>query len=152
MMKSDLFNSTFEMELRVAVLLSEGAEQKFSVDRILAMDFITCYGKVFRFSDSNLHGDNSYMYSELSNRRALIQEAVKPLVYRGIIAATVSNGYLYQITDAGLNYVNSLESEYAQIYRSIAKEVIAELGNMTDEELMNAIHSKSIMDRNKGAK
>ncbi len=151
-MKNNLFNSTFEMELRVAVLLSEGAEQKFSVERILAMDFITCYAKEFRFSDSNLHGDNSYMYSELSNRRALIQDAVKPLVYRGIISAAVSNGYLYQITDVGLNFVNSLESEYAKTYRMLAKDIVKEFGNMTDEELMNGIHSKSIIDRNKGAK
>ncbi len=151
-MKSELFNSTFEMELRVSTLMSEGSTYKFSIERILVLDFIACYAKAFGFGDSNLHGNNSFMFSEISNRRALILDAMRPLVYRGLVSASVENGYLYQITDVGLNYVNSLESEYANTYRAIAREIISELGNFTDEELLNLIHSKSIVERNKGAK
>lgn len=142
-MKNDLFNSTYEMELRIAALLCEGKESSFSVERILAIDFMVCYAKDFHFSDSNLHGDNSFMYSELSSRRALIQEAIKPLVYRGVIEAKIENGYSYKITENGIQYAQSFESEYARAYRSIAKELIVELGDFTDERLISLLHRKA---------
>ena len=147
-MKNDLFNSTFEMELRIATLLCVEPNKKFSVERILAMDFISCYAASFDFASTNLHGDNSFMYSELSSRRALIQEAIKPLVYRGVVEASIDRGYLYQITKVGKEYVLSLESEYAQEYRTIAETVISELGNYTDEELMRIIQFRA--DSKKG--
>ncbi len=146
-MKNDLFNSTFEMELRVAMLLCVGEVHPFSLERILAMDFIACYAKSFGFSNSNLHGDNSFMYGELSSRRGLIKEAIGPLVYRGIVEAKVAKGYLYQITDIGKEYILSLESEYAKEYRTIAETVINELDNYSDEELMRIIQFKSDSER-----
>ncbi len=142
-MRNDLFNSTFEMELRVALLLCVGAKQPCSLERLLALDFVSCYAGSFGFSDSNLHGDNSFMYSELSSRRELIREAIKPLVYRGIVEPRINRGYLYKITDAGREYVLSLESEYSKEYREIAETVINELSNYSDEELMRMIQFKS---------
>lgn len=142
-MRSDLFNSTFEMELRVALLLCVGAKQPCSLERLLALDFVSCYAGSFGFSETNLHGDNSFMYSELSSRRELLREAIKPLVYRGIVEAKIDRGYIYQITDAGMEYVLSLESEYSKEYRAIAETVINELNNYSDEELMHMIRFKS---------
>ena len=60
-MKNDLFNSTFEMGLRIATLLCVDDKRSYSVTRILALDFIACYANTFGFSDKNLHGDNPYM-------------------------------------------------------------------------------------------
>ena len=146
-MKNELFNSIFEMELRVALLLCVGETHPFSLERILAMDFISCYSKNFGFSNYNLHGDNSFMYGELSNRRGLIKEAIGPLVYRGIVEAKINRGYLYQITDIGKNYISSLESEYSKEYRKIAEMIIKELDNYSDEELMRIIQFKSDSER-----
>ena len=142
-MRSDLFNSTFEMELRVALLLCVRAKQPCSLERLLALDFISCYAGSFGFTETNLHGDNSFMYSELSSRRELLREAIKPLVYRGVVEPLINRGYLYQITDAGSKYVLSLESEYSREYREIAELVINELSNYSDEELMRMIQFKS---------
>lgn len=146
-MKNELFNSTFEMELRVAMLLCAGEAHPFSLERILAMDFIACYSKNFGFSNKNLHGDNSFMYGELSSRRGLIKEAIGPLVYRGIVEVKINRGYLYQITDVGKNYISSLESEYSKEYREIAEMVIKEFDNNSDEDLMRMIQFKSDSER-----
>ena len=151
MEKNDLFNSIFEMELRMAMLLCVGDKRHFTIERILSLDFIACYAHSFGFSNKNLHGNNSFMYSELSNRRELIKEAIKPLVYKGIAKATIDRGYLYQITDVGKNYISSLESEYAREYQLMAKVVINELDDYSDEELMKIIQFKA-ESKKEGAK
>lgn len=142
-MKSDLFNSTFEMELRISTLLCVGSNVLFSVERILSLDFIACYARDFELADTNLHGNNSFMFGELSSRRTLISEAIKPLVRRGFVEVKIDRGYLYQISEIGKNYILSLESEYAHEYRQTAELVIKELGNYSDDELMRIIQFKA---------
>ena len=44
-MKENLFNSTFEVELRILCLLSAGRQLQMSVDRMVSMDFIVCYAE-----------------------------------------------------------------------------------------------------------
>lgn len=142
-MKSDLFNSTFEMELRIATLLCVGDKALFSVERILALDFISCYASDFELSNDNLHGNNSFMFSELSSRRNLISEAIKPLVYKGLVEVEMNRGYFYRISEIGKSYILSLESEYAKEYMQTAEMVIKELGNYSDDELMRIIQFKA---------
>ena len=42
-----LFNSLFEMQLRILLLLSQEEVSAMSMDRIVALDFITIYGAEF---------------------------------------------------------------------------------------------------------
>ena len=142
-MAVDLFNSSFEMELRVATLLCTDYTRALSSERILALDFMTCYGKTFGFGDTNLHGDNTFMYGEISSRRALIHEAIKYLVCRGAVDVEINRGYLYRITDIGKEYVLALESEYAKEYESVAEKVSRELSNYSDDMLMRMIQHKA---------
>lgn len=142
-MENNLFNSAFEMELRITVLLAADDSSIYSVGRILSLDFIACYAEKFGFADTNLHGDNAYMFCELSTRRALIQEAIKSLVLQGIIDVILKDGYLYRITEIGKRLSLSLESEYAKEYRDIVGNVIKEFGNYSDEQLIQMIQFKS---------
>ena len=50
-MVNKLFNSSFEMELRVATLLSSDCSKVYSIERILILDFMACYAKEFGFAD-----------------------------------------------------------------------------------------------------
>ena len=61
-MDAKLFNSTFEMELRILLLLLENGGKQYTVDRIVAIDFITCYSSDFSLPYGNLHGENSYKF------------------------------------------------------------------------------------------
>ena len=91
-MKENLFNSTFEVELRILCLLSAGRQLQMSVDRIVSMDFIVCYAECFQLPYQNLHGDNDYMYGELSNRKSLTEEAIKSLVVQGLVDVKIDAG------------------------------------------------------------
>ena len=70
-----VFNSTFEVSLRILLLLSESGDAGLSIDRIAAYDFITIYSRYFDLSDRVLHGENEFGYSEIASRRNKAQTA-----------------------------------------------------------------------------
>lgn len=144
-MDAKLFNSTFEMELRILLLLSESKGSQYTVDRIVALDFITCYSADFSLPYGNLHGVNNYKFGEMSNRRVLTQEAVKQLVTKGFITVAVDKGYYFSISDQGQEYAKKLKSAYAKDYKTIAKAVIKKCRKDSDEDILAEIQYHSIM-------
>ena len=144
-MDAKLFNSTFEMELRILLLLSESKGSQYTVDRIVALDFITCYSADFSLPYGNLHGVNNYKFGEMSNRRVLTQDAVKQLVTKGFITVAVDKGYYFSISDQGQEYARKLKSAYAKDYKTIAKAVIKKYRKDSDEDILAEIQSHSIM-------
>ena len=112
-MTESVFNSTFEMELRVLLLMSAAKKKAYSIERIVSLDFIVCYAGYFQLPYLNRQGDNQYMFSELASRRERLQEAVKGLVVQGLLNVEMDNGYAFSITDAGSKYIRKLKSEYA---------------------------------------
>lgn len=139
-----LFNSPFEMELRTLLLLSENGGVSFTVDRLVALDFISCYAADFSLPYGNLHGQNSYKYGEISNRRMLVQTDVKALVTKGLVEVKIDKGYFFAINNLGKTYVKKLKSDYAKEYRTIAKATIKKYRKDSDEGILAEIQSYSI--------
>ena len=143
MKKDELFNSVFETELRCLLLLS-AKKQMLSLDRIVSLDFISCYSEEFQLPFANLHGNNDYMYSEIASRRLLIRDAIKSLVTQGMIDVSIDDGYLFSISKRGEKYIKKLESEYSNEYKTIAKEAIKMYKNKTDVELELMIQTNAL--------
>jgi len=72
-MNQTVFNSTFETELRILLLLASAKKKAFALERIVSLDFITCYAGNFQLPYLNIQGDNQFMYSELGVRRESVQ-------------------------------------------------------------------------------
>ena len=144
MMNDRLFNTPFEMGLRIIMLLSAAPKKSFSVDRIIALDFITSYASDFRLPFANLHGENNFRYSEIVGRRLLVQEAVKKLVTEGMLDVTVDRGYFFSISDAGKKYAKKLKSTYATEYVQIAKEAVKKYKDNTDEGILATIQNHAV--------
>lgn len=143
-MKNKLFNSPFEMSLRITLLLAAAPKEKFSVDRIIGLDFISCYAADFNMPYANLHGDNGYRYGEIVGRRLLVQEAVKSLVTQGLIDVMVDRGYLFSISKAGQKYAGSLETDYAQEYGTIAKAAVSKYKDNSDAGILATIQNLAV--------
>ena len=47
-MTESIFNSAFEMELRVLLLMSATKKKAYSIERIVSLDFIICYAGFFQ--------------------------------------------------------------------------------------------------------
>lgn len=145
-MKNRLFNSVFEMELRILLLLSTGRKKNYTIERIVELDFIICYAESFQLPYENLHGDNNYMYGELSNRRFLVRKAVKELVTKGLIEVNICDGYQFSISETGRKYIKKLKSTYATQYLMIAVEVVKTFSKLSDEQLATSIRENAIRE------
>jgi len=143
-MGSNLFNSTFEVELRILSLLNSGRKMAMSLDRIVSLDFIVCYAGCFQLPYMNLHGDNEYMYGELSNRKYLANDAIKDLVVQGLVDVTIDNGYIFSISATGRKYIKKLRSEYASDYKEIAEIAIKEFKKYSDSALAIMIQDNAL--------
>ena len=143
-MEIKLFNSPFEMELRTVLLLSVARNTPFTVERILALDFITCYAADFGLPYVNLHGQNSLKYGEISNRRMLVQESVKSLVVKGLVSVTTDRGYLFSISEEGKKFARKFTSSYAKDYKEISKVAVKKYKNDSDENILAMIQSHSV--------
>ena len=101
------------------MILLEVADKPLNIDKITYLDFMSVYAKEFGLSDKNLNGENHYKYGEISAKRRSITAALKRLVIDRFVKATVNpSGLVYSIDVIGKNYANSLDSEYAQEYKT----------------------------------
>lgn len=143
-MTESVFNSTFEMELRVLLLMSAAKKKAYSIERIVSLDFIVCYAGYFQLPYLNPQGDNQYMFSELASRRERLQEAVKGLVVQGLLNVEMDNGCAFSITDAGSKYIRKLKSEYALQYKAIAADAIKRFKDYSDLQLDHMINDSAV--------
>ena len=138
-LKNTIFNTPFEMELRIILLMSNVPRKFFSADRILVFDFMACYGKEYNISDINLHGDNHYMYGEIANRSSLLYKAIKNLVVKGYIFVALKNGYQYYVSDSGIEVAKRFSCKYANTYINIVKNIAEKYDKCEDIDLINLI-------------
>jgi len=136
----DVFNTSFEMSLRILIILNT-AQSKLSIDRITALDFISIYGRDFGVSEYNLHGDNSYRFSEYATQREIISQAIKELVLRNYIKPHCNkSGFSYNVLYSGMSFCESLNDEYAECFIDIVKKAIILFSNYSDRELTHCIN------------
>lgn len=141
---NDVFNTPFEMSLRILLILNT-AQSKLSIDRITALDFISIYGRDFGVSEYNLHGDNSYRFSEYATKREIVSQAIKELVLRNYIKPHCNkSGFAYNISMSGMSFCESLNDEYAECYTDIIKKAIVIFLKFSDRKLIHCINEYAI--------
>lgn len=133
-----IINSIFENSLRMILLLSNSTIP-MRQERLVYLDFITCYSKDFGFTES-INGQNSSKKAEITLRRKKIKKALSELVIDGFIKPVDDqNGRFFEITPTGKQFADSLSSEYGNKYRSISKAVLNQFSSKTDKELLDLI-------------
>ena len=140
MMNNKVFNTTFEVSMRLLLALSITGSNGRTIDNLVTADFITNYSKEFGLSKSNLHGNNEFSFAEFSTRRALAKDALKSLVLQDMIhVSQKENGFLYSITERGQIFCNLLTSDYANEYRKFAIKANEYMQTKTEKELLSLI-------------
>lgn len=142
---SNIFNTSFEISLRVLLTLESAPLQWWTADLIAASDFITVYSGDFGITAVNLHGVNSFKYSEFALRREMVKEALKALVARDLIdVKSAQDGFMYTLSKNGGECCGEIESSYAQSYRELAASVREKFADKTDREVLRLINRNSI--------
>lgn len=133
-----LFNSEYEIRLRMLLLMNV-SDKFLSADKITALDFISVYGTDFKIGGENIHGSSPYRFAEITNRRAMVSEAIKTNVMDGMLDISTDNGYSYSLSDRGRDFVKSFECSYVSKYFDNAEKALLKYGEYTEAALMKMI-------------
>lgn len=144
-MNGSALGSTFEISLRVLLMLNELSNSTLDEQQIGAIDFISVYAADFGLLDENLHGYSNYRYSEYPARKHMVASALKNLVLDGYVHLhPTSTGYRYSITEAGKTVCGKLTSNYAEEYIIAVQTVINRFDNADAESMLRAINRITI--------
>ena len=144
-MNTPALGSTFEISLRILLLLNEAHGATLDEQQIGAVDFISVYAADFGLLDENLHGYSNYRFSEYPARKHLVSSALKGLLLDGNIRfQPVPTGYKYFITDDGKSICKKLTSNYANEYRIAVQTVIKSFDNTNTELMLREISRLTI--------
>ena len=136
-----VFNTTFEVSLRLMLLLSVAEGTPMTVDRIAAYDVMTIYSRIFGLSEEVLHGNNEFGLSEFASRRNKTQAALRELVLNGSVKAITSNkGFCYQITPAGKGIADKMVTQYATDYKRLATITAAGFRGKSDADVLAVVN------------
>ena len=149
---NDILNTNFEMKLHALFILAADAGNAMSIDKIVAADFITSYGKEYGLSDRNLHGDTPYKFSEIPVKRELITDAISTAVLDGLVEfiPSMESGMLYKINFKGIDFCNSFKTSYAREYAEQANKAISYLNALTDAEVLSFLNAHAVSSLKKG--
>lgn len=118
---SKIFNSMYEVSLRILIQLFILDGNKKSSDYISSLDYLSLYSKTFHFGEYNLHGNNPYRLGELSSRLDVGKKSLKYLVANGFCNVEIDNdGMVYSITESGRKVVEDFKTQYAFAYMNLA--------------------------------
>lgn len=144
-MNTTVLGSTFEISLRILLLLNEAHGAALDEQQIGAIDFISVYAADFGLLDENLHGYSNYRFSEYPARKHLVSSALKELLLDGNIRFQATpTGYKYFITDAGKSICKKLTSNYANEYRISVQTVINSFDNANTRLMLREINRLTI--------
>lgn len=139
-----IFNSKHEISFRVLVLLNI-INKNCSLDLITSLDLFATYGKAYEMIDYNLHGDNTYTFSEITSRRKLINEALRSLVLEGlIIPSQNAYGFTYSISEEGMKICSKMDTDYFIQYSESVQIVNDFTANMTEEQIVILATRKAV--------
>lgn len=134
-----------EVALRMLILLEVSENNQMTADMLAAIDFITVYGRDFGIAEENLHGNGTYRFGEFTLRRELVREALKPLVVDGLVEVHPrKKGFVYSLSEPGMDYCLKFESEYADNYRYSAETALRNLGGKSEHEVTEIINRRTL--------
>ena len=144
-----IIGSSFELSLRYLLLLDVCDETQLTETRLCCFDFISTYARDFGFCEENLHGYNTYRYSEFISRQISAPEAIRYLVIKGYVNVTpTKDGFKYSLTESGHKKCNTLQNDYISNYSSLAGHISHVLHEKSDDELIIMIHKQSLDSHN----
>lgn len=139
-----LFNTSFEVSMRILLALLMSPKKQMSLDMITAIDFLTIYSSDFGIAEYNLHGDNIFSFSEFTSKRKIISEAIKELVLKDLVTVIQSEqGFQYKLNKRGRNVCDNFTSDYASEYIGFAQDVWDFVHEKSEVEIINYINNKA---------
>ena len=141
----NLLGSSFEISLRILLMLNELLDFALDDQQISAIDFIAVYAADFNILDENLHGYGSYRFSEYPSRIQKVSVALKRLVLDGdILFAPNKRGYAYKISSSGRTKTKALSGTYSEEYKIAVRAVTSNYDIFNEGTMLKAINQHTL--------
>lgn len=134
--------------MRILILL-DTFKVGLDEENILYLDFFTIYEKNYKFGDSNINGDSSFMIDVFTAQRKLINTSIKELVISGLInVINTKEGFIYLINQSGSALCSKMESDYAQTYKKSSSLIKEKTDNMTIDDIKKYARTMKEINQN----
>lgn len=141
---SNIFNSRYEVSLRILIQLFILNGNKKTSDYISSLDYLSIYSKTFNFGEYNLHGNNPYRLGELASRLDVGKKSLRYLVANGFCNVEINNdGLVYSITESGIKVVEDFKTHYALEYMNLAIDAQCHFKEYSEIQLLKYINGIS---------
>lgn len=138
-----IFNTEFEVGLRIIILLSE-VEEPVDFEFIVLVDFLATYGKDFGIADANMNGGGQFKFSEFPARNPKFESTLKSLVLDGMLHPFATNaGMMYELSEQGKLSRALLDSAYADRYTKACISAIEYIQAASVDEITGSIYALS---------
>ena len=126
------FNSPVETGLRAIVLLSAAYPAKCDLRRLVVYDYLLVHSDDAGGPES-LHPRTPHRSGELLVRRKMIQEGLRMMMSRELVAVEYSDSGILFATELTCGFIDYLQSDYARDLQERAKWVVETFANYTEE-------------------
>lgn len=130
------FNGPIEIGLRALAVLSDAFPAAYSLQRLVAMDYLVVHSDDVPGGPTGLHPKTPYRSGELLVRRRALQEGLSLYRSRGLVEQHFQpDGVFFAATERSAVFLDALEASYVAALRNRAEWVIARFGQQSDAQL-----------------
>lgn len=141
---SEVFNSPFELGMRMVYLLMCMYPRKADLQKLVYLDYATIYSADFQGPPS-LHTPVPLRGGEYISRREVIEKGLQLMAIRGLINVELdSNGISYLLGENGPTLVNLVGGDYPRELVNRCEWVARELGDFSSVELDKLFHIRGM--------
>jgi hypothetical protein len=137
-----LFNGPLETGVRSVVILDSAYPTAFDLAHLTWLDHLVVHTADFDGPES-LHPDVPQRTGELLVRRRLVEEGLKLMArVHLVVGVSSAEGILYQATEEGTAFVDSIRSAYGCALKQRAAWLATKIAAMSSEELAALIEAR----------
>ena len=147
MKRSEIFNSPFELGVRMVYLLYALYPRKADLQRLMYLDYAVIYSGDLGGPNS-LHTPVPLRDVEYASRREIIEEGLYLMVMRSFLDVVASDaGIMFGLGENGSALVELVNSNYATELAKRCAWVASEIGARTDTDLEELFGTHGVLWR-----
>jgi hypothetical protein len=137
------FNSPVECGLRSTVLLTAAFPNKLDIQRLVQYDYLLVHSGDVANGPSSIHPPTPNRSGELLVRRPIIEEGIKMMMTKSIIACELSpRGIFYFAGEWSLAFLDQLVSKYTRDLKNRAEWVVQTFTSYSDSNLSDFMRER----------
>ena len=138
--KNKVYNSNFEIAIRILVILLNLPFKRSSTYKLMVLDHISL-NTYDVGGPASLHAPIPNRGVQIYSRKEILNESIKLLISKDLITLNpTKNGLDYEITENGINYLTYFESKYFKQLKDKVEWTSEKFGNFSDNELKTYVN------------